>query len=196
MEQITKEKQRLTKVLEDSEEVRSSSSKQAQVRWLTKELETAQADIESLRGKWGHTAMARDELIETNKALMDWVSQLKLENDKLTKSLDKVMEKQPLSSKANSDPKVQNSSTQRVLDGSNSYMESPSEDGSSSGEDDKGKRSRDKKQKSPKISWASQKPSRVVNWYRFIQRKTCVLMMFSICAQNESWFWLKVTCAL
>lgn len=44
--------------------------------------------------------MACDELIVTNKALVDRVTLLKLENGELTKSLDKLRGKQPLSSES------------------------------------------------------------------------------------------------
>lgn len=62
---VTKEKQRLVKILEDSEEV-CSSFKQEQICHLTQDLKTAHADIESLRLKWGRTIVAWDELIAKN----------------------------------------------------------------------------------------------------------------------------------
>lgn len=57
---------------------------------------------------------------------------LKLENKEISKSLNKLKGKQPLSSKASSKMKAKKSATKRLLDSSDSEMESPSEGGSSS----------------------------------------------------------------
>lgn len=73
------------------------------------------------------------------------MSQLKLENNDLKKSLDNLKGKQPLFNKFGSEGKSQKSFTQRLINGLNSKNELTSEEGSSSDGGEKRSRSNDKK---------------------------------------------------
>lgn len=57
VDKLVKENQRLTQVLEELVE-QSFSSEQAQLRRMAQDLETAQEEVEALKGKWGRTSLS------------------------------------------------------------------------------------------------------------------------------------------
>lgn len=100
-----------------------------------------------MRGKWGRATMARDELLATNKALVDQITVIKMKKADLSKAVEKLKGKQPISNKTSSQLKAKRSATQKFLDGSDSPMESPSEEAFTSGDKEARGRARDKKRK-------------------------------------------------